>query len=102
LPGDPALHAAAYAYLSDYGSLAAVQRCFGDAFVWEKSTSLDHALWLHRSGPWSDWMLLDSRSDLGHADRAFTERRICACDGHRIATIGQEGLFGLRGISSLR
>lgn len=96
LPDDPRVHAAALAYLSDYGSLGALQRRFGEAFEWSASASLDHALWIHRPLRWRDWILMESHSELGFGGRALTERRIFGADGRRIATVAQEALFAVK------
>ncbi len=100
LPDDPILHAAAVAYASDYGSLGALERRFLEEFVWDRSTSLDHALWIHRpahrDGGFGPWWLMTSRSDRAHDGRALTERRFDDRHGALVATAVQEALFDLR------
>lgn len=96
LPDEPRLHAAALAYLSDYGSVAVLERRFGERFVWDESTSLDHALWLHPEPRWDDWLLMDSRSEVSQRGRSLTERTIWTRDGTRMATVLQEALFTVR------
>jgi len=96
LPPEPRLHAAALTYLSDFGLLGVVRRRLGEAFEWRASASLDHALWLHRPFRWDDWILVDSHTEIAYGGRALIERRFYAGDGHRIATMAQEGLFGTK------
>ncbi len=94
LPDDPRLHMAALVYLSDFLSHWAVQRRFGDEFLWEGFSSLDHALWVHRTEQWDDWWLMTSESEVGHTGRGFTRREIYNRDGRAIASIGQQSLIG--------
>jgi acyl-CoA thioesterase-2 len=90
LPDDPALHAAALAFLADMHSHLAVARRLGAHFEPVGYTSLDQALWAHRAEPWSDWRLLTSVSDVAHAGRAWTRRTLHARDGRLVASMAQE------------
>lgn len=96
LPALPRVHAAALVYLSDSGLLGVLTRRLGSSFEWSVSTSLDHAMWLHRPVCWDGWLLLDSHTEIAHRGRALVERRFYGTDGGRIATIAQEGLFGTK------
>jgi len=96
LPDEHRLHAAALTYLSDFGLLGIIRRRLGEAFEWNASASLDHALWLHRPFCWNDWILIDSHTEIAYRGRVLVERRFYASDGRRIATIAQEGLFGTK------
>jgi len=96
LPEASRFHDAALAYLSDHGSLGVLQRRFGESFDWNASSSLDQALWIHGPFRWTDWVLMDTHSEIAVAGRALTERRIYAADGTRIASVAQEGLFNAR------
>ncbi len=94
LPEDERLHMAALVYLSDFLSHGAVQRRLGEDFLWEGFSSLDHALWIHRSQRWEDWWLFTSESDVGHAGLGYTRREIYTRGGLAIASIGQQSLIG--------
>ena len=93
LPEDPSFHAAAFAYLSDYGSFGAVKRRFGEIFDWTRCASLDHVMWIHRPAPWRGWILMRMGSDIGSAGRGLTEATFHMPDGARVATMVQEALF---------
>jgi acyl-CoA thioesterase-2 len=90
LPEDPALHAAALAFLADMHSHYAVARRLGAHFDPMDYTSLDQALWVHRDDRWNDWRLLTSVSDIAHAGRAWTRRTLQARDGRLVASMAQE------------
>jgi acyl-CoA thioesterase-2 len=90
LPDDGPLHAAALAFLADMHSHLAVARRLGAHFEPLGYTSLDQAVWAHRSDPWNDWRLLTSISDVAHAGRAWTRRTLHARDGRLVASMAQE------------
>jgi len=90
LPDDPALHAAALAFLADMHSHLSVARRLGVHFEPTGYTSLDQALWVHRDDPWNDWRLLTTVSDVAHAGRAWTRRTLHARDGRLVASMAQE------------
>jgi len=90
LPDDPALHAAALAFLADMHSHLAVARRLGGHFEPVGYTSLDQALWVHRDDAWRDWRLLTTVSDVAHAGRAWTRRTLHARDGSLVASMAQE------------
>jgi acyl-CoA thioesterase-2 len=92
LPDDPALHAAALAFLSDNLSHWAVARRLGFDFTPTWLVSLDHALWAHRPVRWDDWWLIRTTSDVCSAGRALTRREVFGCDGGILASIAQEAL----------
>jgi acyl-CoA thioesterase-2 len=93
LGDDPALHAAAVAYLSDFHSHWPVARKLGAHFEPFGFTSLDQVVWLHRPSPWRDWRLLVSACDVAHAGRALTRRWLHARDGALVASMAQEALI---------
>lgn len=97
LPAEPAMHAAALAYLSDFLSHWAVEVRLGPAFSPEGLLSLDHALWVHRPPRWDDWWLVDTRTDIAHAGRALTRREVYDRGGQLIASIVQEALVTTSG-----
>ena len=93
LPDDRGVHAAAMAYLSDFHSHWSVARKLGLSFEPVGFVSLDQVLWLHRDVPWDDWRLLTTESDVGHAGRALTRRRVHTRDGRLVASMAQEALI---------
>lgn len=90
LPDDPALHAAALAFLADMHSHLGVARRLGAHFEPTAYTSLDQALWVHRDERWNDWRLLTTISDVAHGGRAWTRRTLHARDGRLVASMAQE------------
>lgn len=92
LPDDPVLHAAALAYVSDWGSLGVPQRRLAPDFAWDRSTSLDHALWLHQPARFEDWLLMESTSDVAAEGRALTTRTLWSREGVRLASVLQESI----------
>ena len=90
LPAEPAFHAAAIAYLADLHSHVPVARRLGYHFEPFGYTSLDQVVWVHRTEPWTDWLLLTSVSDVGHGGRAFSRRTLHRRDGRLIASMAQE------------
>ena len=93
LPADPALHAAALAFLADYHSHFPAARRLGGPFEPFGYTSLDQVLWIHRPLAWDDWWLLTSESDVACAGRALSRRLLHARDGRLVATMAQEALL---------
>jgi len=94
--GDPALHAAALAFASDYRSHWGVEVRLGAAFAKHSYTSVDHALWIHAPLAWSDWWLFETRCDVGRDGRALVQRAVWTRDGARVATVMQEGIVTQR------
>jgi acyl-CoA thioesterase-2 len=89
-PAEPAFHAAALAFTADMHSHLSVARRLGAHFEPFGYTSLDQVLWVHRSERWTEWRLLTTVSDAGHAGRAFSRRTLHALDGRLIASMAQE------------
>jgi len=96
LPDDDAvLHAAVLAYVSDLSFLTPVILPDG-AFMWSpgvRATSLDHAVWFHRSFSVDEWLLYDQYSPVASRGRGFAIGGISAIDRGRVASTAQEGLF---------
>jgi acyl-CoA thioesterase II len=90
LPADPAFHAAGFAFLADMHSHVPAARRLGYHFEPFGFTSLDQVVWLHRTEPWTDWLLLTSVSEIGSGGRAFGRRTLHARDGRLIASMAQE------------
>jgi acyl-CoA thioesterase-2 len=74
LPDDACLHAAALAYLSDFGSHWCAQRRVGAAFHWGGFASAEHALFVHRPPRWNEWWLLTNVADVAVGGRNFWRR----------------------------
>ncbi|HKJ23962.1 MAG TPA: acyl-CoA thioesterase domain-containing protein [Myxococcota bacterium] len=96
LPDEPAVHAAALAFLADYHSHIPIARRLGGPYDPRGAfTSLDQTVWIHRPRPWREWWLATSESDVAHAGRALTRRTLHAPDGRLVATMTQEMLLTL-------
>jgi acyl-CoA thioesterase-2 len=93
MPDDPALHEAALAYLSDFGSHWSVIRRLGEDFDFARFASLDQGLWVHRSPSWTDWWLVVSSSEVALDGHCFTRRSIFDAEGRLLASGAQEGLY---------
>ena len=94
LSPEPALHAAAIAYVSDLASHASAIRRLAREFGPSEYASLDHSLQLHRPTRWDDWWLFCDRSEVAAAGRAFWQRRIFARDGTLVASVAQDAWLG--------
>ena len=94
LGDDPALHACAFAYLSDEFPLGAALGAHPVVPVWEHvfTASLDHAIWFHRDFRADEWLLFELRGG-GVADaRGLGTARIFDRAGRHVASIAQEAL----------
>ena len=87
---DPALHAAAFAYLSDYwinfaACIAHVPtRTEAEAKLYV--ASLNHAIWFHRPLRADQWLLFDCQSPSGGFGRGLSVGRIYAQSGELVAS----------------
>jgi acyl-CoA thioesterase II len=92
---DPALNAAALAYLSDMTLLDTSLFAHGlsvfDARI--QAASLDHAMWFHRPLRVSDWLLYAQDSPSSSGARGLTRGSLFDRDGHLVASVAQEGLI---------
>ena len=97
LGDDPALHACAFAYLSDEFPLGAALGAHPLMPDWEQvfTASLDHAIWFHREFRADEWLLFELRGG-GVADAAGPRDgpglRLAA--GRHVASIAQEAWPG--------
>jgi len=96
LPDDPLVHAAVLAFASDRGLLSTAARPHGLMWGARQGASLDHALWLHRSARFDDWVLYASESPIAASGRGLVLGAMYARDGRRIASSAQEGLIRVR------
>ena len=93
----PALHAAAFAYLSDYwinfaACIAHVRTTSergGTLYV----ASLNHAIWFHRPLRADEWFLFDCLSPSGAFGRGLTVARVYSRAGVLVASATQECLL---------
>lgn len=102
LPGDPALHRAAIAYVSDYTLLGTAALPHGLSWMRGEliGASLDHAVWFHapHDAPVraDDWLLYTTHSPWSGGGRGFIRGQIFARDGRLIASVAQEGMIRRR------
>ncbi len=95
LPPDPALHAAALAFISDYFLLQPVLRRHGLTLGADglKVASLDHAMWWHRPARVDQWLLYVLRSPSASGARGLGFGRIFTRDGVLACSVAQEGMI---------
>jgi acyl-CoA thioesterase-2 len=93
------LHAAAFAYLSDYwiNFVACAPHVRNMAAVDAKLyvASLNHTIWFHRPLRADHWMLFDCVSPSGAAGRGLATARIYSPSGEVLASVAQECLLAL-------
>ncbi|MDO5698632.1 MAG: acyl-CoA thioesterase II [Dermatophilus congolensis] len=95
---NPIIHAAVYAYASDWTILEPVLRRHGLAWVDRRlrAASLDHAMWFHRPGRADRWTLYAQESPSAASGRGFGYGHMFAEDGTLIATVAQEGMVRIK------
>lgn len=95
LGDDAAKHAAALAYLSDSTLVDHVPLPLGQR--WQDAgfggTSLDHAMWYHRSARADDWLLFAQTVEATGGGRGLASGRFYSREGDLVATCLQEGLM---------
>jgi acyl-CoA thioesterase-2 len=97
LDENPALHAAAFAYLSDYWINFAA--CIAHVRVTSNSggalyvASLNHAIWFHRPLRADEWLLFDCVSPSGAFGRGLAIARVYSRTGSLVASATQECLL---------
>jgi acyl-CoA thioesterase-2 len=97
LRDDPALHAAAFAYISDYWinfvacipHVAPLARVEGKLYV----ASLNHTIWLHRPFRADQWLLFDCSSPRAALGRGLATARVYSRSGELVANATQECLL---------
>jgi acyl-CoA thioesterase-2 len=92
--GEPLMHQAVFAYMSDYGLLDTALRPHGRSFLDPKMqlASLDHAMWFHRPFSMNEWLLYSAESPAAHGARGFVRGHVFTQDGQLVASVAQEGL----------
>lgn len=95
LPDDARLHAAGFAYLSDwwlnFSSLGLHLRDLNGRKLY--ISSLNHALWLHRPVRADQWLHVDCTSPCAQAGRGLSIGSVHDLQGRHLATITQECLM---------
>lgn len=92
LSGDPALHAAALAYLSDYWLTYPALAHRLTALPQRRAyvASVNHTMWFLAPCRADEWLYVDARGmDLGDG-RAISEARVRTRDGHEVVVMTQE------------
>jgi len=94
LPGDPVLHRALLAFVSDMSLLDTALLPHGKSIFSDvQVASLDHALWFHRPFRADDWLLYAQDSPSASGGRGFNRGAIYTRDGVLVASVAQEGLI---------
>jgi acyl-CoA thioesterase-2 len=97
LPDDRALHAAAFAYLSDYwiNFVACIAHVASTVQAGERLyvASLNHAIWFHRPLRADQWLLFDCVSPSGAFGRGLAVGRVYSRSGEMVASATQECLL---------
>jgi acyl-CoA thioesterase-2 len=99
LPDDPAVHAAALAYLSDFWfNYAAIATHVAVAGARDRLyvASLNHALWRYAPCRADEWLLFDVISPCAADGRGLAWGRVFTRDGRLVACATQEMLFSGR------
>lgn len=95
LPDEPRMHAAAFAYLSDwwlnFSALGLHLRDLNGRKLY--ISSLNHALWLHRPVRADQWLHVDCTSPCAQAGRGLSIGSVHDRQGHHLATMSQECLM---------
>ena len=95
LPDAPDLHTAGIAYLSDTTLVDPILLPHG--LRWQdadfEGTSLDHAMWFHRSARADEWLLFVLDVESTGSGRGLASGRLYTRDGTLVATCMQEGLM---------
>jgi len=97
LRDDPALHAAAFAYISDYwinfvaciAHVAPLAKADGKLYV----ASLNHAIWFHCPFRADQWLLCDCASPRAARGRGLATARVYSRSGELVASATQECLL---------
>jgi acyl-CoA thioesterase-2 len=91
----PAMQQAVLAYISDMALLSTTMLPHGLAWTGQRvaSSSLDHALWLHRPSDLRQWHVHDQHSPAASDARGLGLGSIWSAEGELVATAVQEGLI---------
>ncbi len=87
LPDDPALHAAAIAFVSDMAIVMVAHKDVGD--VHARPLTVDHTLWFYGVPRFDDWLYLDARLSTRHGEHALVLATLTDTRGNLVASVGQ-------------
>jgi acyl-CoA thioesterase-2 len=87
LADDPALHAAAIAFVSDMALVMVAHEAGGDPSA--TPLTVDHAIWFHGVPRFDDWLYLDARLSSRQGDHALVFATITSARGNLVATVCQ-------------
>ena len=97
LPPGAAMHASAFAYLSDwwinFASLAAHMRELDAAQRSVYVASLNHSIWFHSLPAADQWLHVDSHSPCARDGRGLSIAQVHDAQGRLVATVTQECLM---------
>ncbi|HEX5407119.1 MAG TPA: acyl-CoA thioesterase domain-containing protein [Pseudonocardiaceae bacterium] len=93
MSGDPYTHAAALVYVADLSLARTASLPLREMSPRRYGSSLDFAVWFHRSLRLDEWMLVDVESSTYSDSRALATGRFFAIDGRLVATASQEVLI---------
>ena len=99
LDDDPAQHAAAFAYLSDWWLNFPASGGYIDALDGTPGlyiASLNHAIWLHRPFRADEWLHVESISPAAAGGRGLSVARVHDRAGRLVASATQECLMAPR------
>jgi acyl-CoA thioesterase II len=99
LSDDPLVHAAIATFASDLTLVGTILRRHGLS-LWRLNyfgASLDHSMWFHRPFRVDEWLLYDQSSPAAFGARGLSIGALYSQEGHRVATIAQEGLVRIKG-----
>lgn len=101
LNGSQLLHAAALAFASDYMLVEPVARQHGLPWATPglRMASLDHAMWFHRPFRVDEWLLYVLDSPTSQGGRGLTHGRFYDRAGNLVASVSQECMIRLPGMS---
>ena len=99
LPDDSRIHAAAFAYQSDwwmnFSALGLHLREMGGRRLY--IASLNHAIWLHRPFRGDQWLHVETVSPVSDSGRGLSIGSVHDREGHSLATVTQECLMAYAG-----
>lgn len=92
VPDDPGVLACAATFISDIGMVRGA-RAPGTAHRPLSGASLDHALWLHRSVPGTEWLLFPAVPATNSGARGLAHGTLHTEDGALVASVTQEAIL---------
>jgi acyl-CoA thioesterase II len=95
LPDDPLLHVCMMTYASDMTLLDSVLLANGLSWADGKTvgSSLDHAMWFHRTFRADEWLLYAQDSPVAAGGRGLARGELFTRDGALVVSVMQEGLI---------